>query len=322
MISQFACGYARSPTLALVSLFMLFFGELPDARAATINVDSNCSLAQAITSANSDSSPGASTCEAGSGADTINLSANVTLSADLPQVTTTMTIQGGGHSIDGGDTYHIFSVTGNGNLTINNATLSDSKANSRSLLSGGAIYVSGGAVTLSKSRITSSSAVNGGGLAASGSGARVTISNSTIDNNSAEDSNNPVGGGLYFVNGATATLSHISLYNNSNSGNSGSGIAVLFTNNVKLRNSIVSDSSAAVDCYTLSSAFAENTGNLIDDNTCSPASNGDPKFGSLTGGPGYYPLQSGSAAIGIGNDAVCATFATDQAGQFARRHGL
>ena len=158
----------------------LLFGALPTARAATINVDSTCTLPQAITSANDDSAPTGSSCEAGSGADTINLSANVTLSADLPQVTTAITIEGGGYTIDGADAHHIFDVWSSGNLTINQVTLINGFAWARSNARGGAVYVGGATLTISRSRITSSSAFYGGGLAVFNSGT-ATISNTTIN---------------------------------------------------------------------------------------------------------------------------------------------
>ena len=64
--------------------------------AATINVDSDCSLANAIRSANGDAqvSP-LNSCETGAaGADTIALSSSVTLSALLPEITSHVNIRG------------------------------------------------------------------------------------------------------------------------------------------------------------------------------------------------------------------------------------
>ena len=158
----------------------LLFGALPTARAATIYVDSTCTLPQAITSANDDSAPTGSSCEAGSGADTINLSANVTLAADLPIVSSVITVDGSGYTIDGLDIRHIFYVNSSGNLTINQVTLINGFAWARSSARGGAVYVNGGTLTISRSRITSSSASYGGGLAVFNSGT-ATISNTTIN---------------------------------------------------------------------------------------------------------------------------------------------
>ena len=208
---------------AVVLAAILLFGKLPEVSAATINVDSDCTLAQAITSANDDDAPSGSSCEDGDGSDTINLSANVSLSADLPTVTTTMTVQGGGYTIDGGDTHHIFHVTDSGNLTVNNATLANSKAKSRSNNRGGAFAVDGATATLTNSRITSSSSQGDGGGFWGNSNATVTISNVTIDDNQARNGiSSHYGGGLYLGYFTTATVSHVTIYNNV-SQSSGSG---------------------------------------------------------------------------------------------------
>lgn len=58
-----------------------------------------CTLADAITAANTDTAKGG--CPAGSGADTITLQADAVLAAALPAITSAVTIEGGGHKIDG-----------------------------------------------------------------------------------------------------------------------------------------------------------------------------------------------------------------------------
>ena len=88
--------------------------------AVSISVSSTCSLANAITAANTDTETNG--CTAGSGADTITLGVNITLAAELPQITTDITIEGASYKIDGNGEYRIFHVIG-GDLTINNITL-------------------------------------------------------------------------------------------------------------------------------------------------------------------------------------------------------
>ncbi len=76
--------------------------------AAEIEVDSTCTLAQAINEANEDTTDVGS-CEAGddvsttnlTGADKIILTGDVTLSAASPAITTIVTIDGDGHTIEG-----------------------------------------------------------------------------------------------------------------------------------------------------------------------------------------------------------------------------
>ena len=142
--------------------------------AATITVNATCSLADAITASNTDTATGG--CAAGSGADTISLSANITLSAALPQLTTGAIINGNSHTIDGGGGYRIFDIATAYNadanaapqrvFTINNLTL-----RSGSSVAGGAIRVVGGradnlaSLTLNNCNVySSSSSGHGGGI--------------------------------------------------------------------------------------------------------------------------------------------------------------
>ena len=93
--------------------------------AADITVDSNCTLADAITSANSDAATGG--CPAGSGADTLTLKGNVTLIEPLPVIESDITVEGNSYTISGNKQYQIFSVEETGALTIQNATLADGR---------------------------------------------------------------------------------------------------------------------------------------------------------------------------------------------------
>ncbi len=83
------------------------------AQAADITVDgTNCTLADAITAANTDASAG--NCPACSGADTITLQADVTLTAYLWQISSTITIEGGGHFISGNNDLRVLYVANTG----------------------------------------------------------------------------------------------------------------------------------------------------------------------------------------------------------------
>ena len=132
----------------------LGFGPVAPAGAATITVDERtCTLVHAITAANTDTAT--SGCTAGRGADTIELTADVTLTAvdninptfggatGLPVITTAITINGNGHTIQrdprlfsaaaGGDgmdpcsgtgaKFRIFDVAASGNLSLNEVTV-------------------------------------------------------------------------------------------------------------------------------------------------------------------------------------------------------
>ena len=119
----------------LSALFLL----LPAAQvsAADITVDSTCSLAQAINEAN-EATSGTGNCEAGddadatasppeTGADNIILSSHVTITALLPEITTHVTINGGGNNIFMGNAIlgsgPLIATAAGSNLTLNRATL-------------------------------------------------------------------------------------------------------------------------------------------------------------------------------------------------------
>lgn len=176
--------------------------------ACLINVDDNCSLANAIRSANgedqveeSGDSDGNDDCETGAsvdssatppktGDDIILLKKNITLGASPPALTSRVQFEGAKRSISGDDKYQAFSVDG-GKLSISDLTIT--KGLSSTL--GGAIYVTGGALRLNDSEIKNSTANDiGGAIYAVDSD--VDIVNSKITGNSTVKSH---GGGVYFV---------------------------------------------------------------------------------------------------------------------------
>lgn len=176
---------------------------------ATITVDGAlCTLIEAITAANTDLPAGG--CVGGSGADTIDLQVDVTLRTvsdeaygptGLPVVTSPITIQGNGHSIqrkiaDGMPEFRILAVDANGNLTLQSTTVSNGSIRGFSDLgqrAGGGILVrNGGMLTVANSTLSSNSVGGGGGGIGAFSGATVTVLTSTLTGNSAGR-----GGGIF-----------------------------------------------------------------------------------------------------------------------------
>ena len=176
--------------------------------ACAITVDDNCSLANAIRSANgnaqikeSGDNDGNDDCEDGAdvddsasppdtGDDIIYLTANVTLTGPLPSITSRIQLEGDSHSISGDDKHQVFSVSG-GQLSIHELTITKGL----SATVGGGIYVNSGSLSIRDSAIKNSGASDiGGGIYAIDS--NVTIVNSEISGNSTVKSH---GGGFYFV---------------------------------------------------------------------------------------------------------------------------
>ena len=90
-------GWMRNSLYLFIVALILILRPGPGVHAADITVDTSCSLPDAITAANTDTATG--NCAAGSGADTITLAADITLSNALPVINSTLHIEGGRHLI-------------------------------------------------------------------------------------------------------------------------------------------------------------------------------------------------------------------------------
>jgi hypothetical protein len=186
-------GMARSygvGTALVVSLALLLAAPGPLAPAVIV-VDAGCSLADAITSANSDSAVGG--CTAGSGADDLQVTGDVTLAAALPIVDSEISIQGNGFTIardDAAPAFRIFEVGADVTFSIDSATLSNGDAGSGG---GGAIaQSSSGLLTLSNSTLSGNTADRGGALYSSWFEGSTILVDTTVSDNSAR-----VGGGIW-----------------------------------------------------------------------------------------------------------------------------
>ena len=224
-------------TLKFVLILTVIFLPSPaqTVNAASITVNSTCILSDAITAANTDTATGG--CIAGNGADTITLTADITLSATLPDITSTITIEGADHFVSGNNTYRIFEVEETGSLTVNQLQLK----NGSGLASGGAIY-NVGTVVVTNSRFDSNSTGNWGGAIAD-IGGTTTITSSSFTNNSS----GYMAGALYAGNLGRLTVTSSTLSNNS-ADNFGGAIAVsgayVTINGSKLNNNSSRDGGA------------------------------------------------------------------------------
>ncbi len=163
----------RFPLFAIVGA-LLTLASLAPASASV------CTLADHIRSANTNTAVGF--CPAGTSHDIITIAQDITLTEALPVISSTITIEGGGHTISGDGQFRIFDVNG-ANLTIKNLTLRESKAEH-----GGALRLRGAAeVVITHATFANNSAVFGGAIALSGNqSSRLTIDRSSFLGNSAE----------------------------------------------------------------------------------------------------------------------------------------
>ena len=186
---------------------------------------------------------------------------------------------GGAIATDGADvTLELHSSDFIGNTSQNNA---------------GALFVNGGAIGIASSSFSGNSAKRNGG-AIDGSAGRIEILNSTISGNRAE-----TGAGIY-LNGADATMTHLTVVENRARFVTGGGIYKK-AGKAHLRNSIVFGNMGAEDCL---GRLDQSVSNLSGDGTCSSGVGGNPFVGQLVGAPAHHPLYGESPAI----DAAAARF--------------
>ena len=307
-----------------------------------------CPLHDAIIAANTDAPSGA--CLAGSGVDTIVLTADVTLREGLPTVTSKIIIEGNGYTISGGGKARIFDIA-NGDLTLRNMTLFGARATF-----GAAIRLRDSArVATDGVTFSQNSADGGGAIASLSASASATIYRSHLQGNRSRD----YGGAINVTRGSVA-ISNSSFVRNTAGGFGGAlhseyGNLTIsnstFTRNlapgggalnvnfgkatlthvtmvynlagqsngdaisnlggaIYLRNSIVGGGGEADDC---SGGLTQARGNLSEDGTCiTTGVFGDPTIGELTGSPPWRPPLDGSPALDAADPAYC--LETDQAG--------
>ncbi len=185
--------------------------------ATDYTLDEDCTLGDAIRAANADVERRA--CPAGEGADLITLSADITLTGELPRVLSAITIDGADHSISGDDEFRIFYVDMGGALTLQNIHLTEGRAHRDVSFisvwgstdyseSGGAIIVNRGSrLELVNSRFTDNTAADFGGVLDSWD-SEVIVVDSVFSGNKAED-----GGAI------ASALSVVTISNSSFDGN-------------------------------------------------------------------------------------------------------
>jgi hypothetical protein len=236
----------------------------PPVTAAVIVVDGvTCTLVDAITAANSDSATDG--CSAGSGADEIQLTVDVTLtevdnttdgSNGLPSITSDVTIEGIGGSLPraivrdlAAPDFRIFDVASSGTLWLKSVSVRNGSSIGGFPQGAGGGIRNLGVLTLTTSEVSDNSANRHGGAIFNGEhggNATVTLINSTVSGNTSgpnPDSPGSSGGGGIYNYFGTVTLTNSKISGNTNHGRWGGGISNSF-GTVTLADSTVSGNSA------------------------------------------------------------------------------
>lgn len=229
-------GFGRVLRITLVAALLAPRSVVP----ATITVQGGCTLVNAIIAANEDVRSGG--CSAGSGADTLRLTADVVLTAPhdddngLPQVTSEIRLRGFGYSIErapGAPKFRILDVRRLGDLTLEEVTIANGDSNAN----GGGIRTRG-AVTLRGSTLSNNNSKElGGGIY--GKRSTIVLESSTVSGNTARR-----GAGITGYEYTAVTISDSEIIGNVASSRGG-GLLLNFSDPSTLSNSTLSGNSAA-----------------------------------------------------------------------------
>ena len=296
--------------------------ETPLPAGGPINVNADCSIYDAVQSANDDSNAHNGRCVRGQGDDTIILptgGGTTTLTSTL-DISSNITITGNGHTLSGGNRVRVIRTTAN--LTIDKLTIRDGRTTGTD--DGAGIELQGQSpsrpsLTVTNSAFihnigTNSGGTTGGAIFTKGAG-QVRISNSTFSGNSSTG-----GGALGFQNNTrTATTSqvillHVTISDTIVHGRSNAVVQFYDSQRGAIRNSIIANTVDDRSACSASQGGMQIVSSLFEGgNDCGGSPRDvDPALGALTGSPAYYPLTSSSLALGGGNPNQCT--ATDQRG--------
>ena len=289
-------------------------------------------MANAIKSANADSSVGG--CTAGSGADIIIIPQNIASNIELPRVTSEITIEGNLYVLSTNLRTRLLTVSAGGNLQINSLRFAAAGGAPGFLSNAGTLLVTGssfrngdstkgGAIFNEGTLTVRNSFFSGNSSRPFYGGAIRNEGNATIVNSTFTKNRSLSGTAFASNEGSQATIINSTFYQNSMiGGGNGEGNAVYSgenggTNHVNLYNSIVAGNGGRLACKPLGGFTSTN--NYADAAACSAAfdlGDGPIKLGTLVepadGSPAYFPLLDGSPALGNGHPEHCP--ATDQLG--------
>ncbi|HLU08507.1 MAG TPA: Ig-like domain repeat protein, partial [Oceanobacillus sp.] len=281
-LNLFSTGKHWLRLTSLIVLITLVIGQAQTqvAHAATLTVnqtgnqtdsldaDNICSLIDAIQVANGATDSDCGTGDAGSdvivlGNATYTLKANYGNGTGLPIITSSISIEGNGATIERSSTggtpqFRLFWVSTGGALSLNNVTLRNGYAIDFNSIGGGIFIDGNGTLTVNNSSLVNNYANGGGGIYDWSAGA-VTINNTSFSANRGGD-----GGAIY--NRSTELVISNSSFSGNEAGNRGGGI-YNFGGTVTLSNNSFSGNSAPNGSGIYNFGTINNNGDLTNDDS-------------------------------------------------------
>ena len=329
--------------LAAVAALMIAPGA---AQAATITVDttadssvSQCTLRDAIVSANSNTAVHG--CSAGSGADTIHITAmgQIALGSPLPDITTGLTINGLGPAYtevhrSGGGSYRIFNVTGSPSVSLSGLMISNGSTIAGFPVGGGGGIANSGTLTLSNITLSGNSATaSGTGAYAAGGAIHNTgtlhLQDSTLDGNGATATASGPGAsdfakeeGAAVMNTGTLTIDRTTIHANTGTATgvagaraagaiSGGGTATITASTIDGNTTTASASGTNANASTWGGGIAQyNLGSAVNGGLALDRDTIAENSLSSTPGSGGTPLDRGGGIALYNNGASSITSAT------------
>ena len=238
----------------------------------------------------------------------------------LPIVTTGISVNGNGATIDGTGSVRIFEVDGPGSLALQNVTLTGGSADI-----GGAIENVGGTVTLNHSDVHgNAAAVAGGGIASAtfdpSSVAKLTLNNSSVNGNQqfADGESGGLGGGGILSILGTVTLNSSQASGNFANGFVGGGIASGDYMNFSDSGSLLTLNNSQVDGNTAPNAGGGGIQNLLGSVTLNSSEvdgNSSLNGGGISSGNGNGGFPPGTSHLTLNKSEVNGNTATAPAPQ-------
>jgi predicted outer membrane repeat protein len=234
--------------------FIMLIAAFPLLAAAASPASASvCTLADHIRAANTNSAVGF--CPAGTSHDIITIAKDITLREPLPPITGTITIEGGGHTISGGESFPIFVVKG-GWLAVNNLTLTEGYFEGsweKGWAAAGGIQVrNGGTLQVNDSVFINNRSGRGHGGAIAVDRGTLSVNNSSFIKNRSKGQ-----GGAIYVWDSLATITNSAFVDNQTRGilARGGGVYTGFRSRLEISNStftrnFASDGGAVGTDYT------------------------------------------------------------------------